>query len=279
MKKILIILASIIIIALGLYYLGFFDSSSTICHDGTCPVFLERLEDKDLQNSNSDIRPELDPSKEKMDKEIPEEVTENIAPKLDGEEKNVLLEIPFTSQAPTGNWKDPRQQDACEEASVLMVMKWIKGEKLNPEEAEVKILAISEWEDREYKSFHDTSARDTMERLIKGYFNYTKAEVKENVTLDMIKAELFKGNAVIATVDGQRLKNPYYTAPGPERHMLVIIGYDADKKEFITNDPGTRRGEKYRYGENHFFSSMRDYPTGDHEPIIEIEKNIIVLEK
>src|SRR4030042_674403 len=180
---------------------------------------------------------------------------------------DINLPIPFASQAPTGNWKDPRQQDSCEEASVLMVIKWIKGERLSKEEAEIKLIAISEWEKREYGNFHDTSAKDTLERIIIGYFKYENAHLKNNASLENIKEELAAGNAVIAPMDGQKLNNPYYTAPGPERHMLVIRGYDADKKEFITNDPGTRRGEGYRYNEDHFFSSIRDYPTGYHEPI------------
>ncbi|MFH0854699.1 MAG: C39 family peptidase [bacterium] len=194
-----------------------------------------------------------------------------------GENNSILLTIPFTSQAPTADWKDPRQQDSCEEASSLMVIKWIKGEKLTPQEAEIKLAAISEWEKKEYKNFRDTSSKDTMERIIKRYFKYDNAELKQNINLEILKKELLNGNAIIAPMDGQKLKNPYYTAPGPERHMLVIRGYDADKKEFITNDPGTRRGEEYRYNEYHFFSAIRDYPTGYHEPIEKIEKNIIVV--
>jgi len=29
--------------------------------------------------------------------------------------------------------------------------------------------------------------------------------------------------------------------------MIVIRGFDPATKEFITNDPGTKRGEFYRY--------------------------------
>ncbi|MFH0856775.1 MAG: C39 family peptidase [bacterium] len=191
---------------------------------------------------------------------------------------NILLDIPFTTQAPSADWKDPRQQDSCEEASALMAIKWIKGEKLTPAEAEVKLLAISEWEKREYNNFHDTSAKDTMERIIKKYFKYDNVFVKKNITLDDIKEEICAG-AIIVPVDGQKLKNPYYTAPGPERHMIIIRGYDKKTEEFITNDPGTRRGENYRYGAQHFYDSIRDYPTGDHMPIKEIKKAMIVIKK
>ena len=49
------------------------------------------------------------------------------------------------------------------------------------------------------------------------------------------------------------------------------------KKEFITNDPGTRKGELYRYNETVLYSAIRDYPTGYHETINKIEKNMIVV--
>lgn len=191
--------------------------------------------------------------------------------------KNVLLDIPFTSQAPFGNWEDQRQQDACEEASSLMVMYWLSGNILTRENAEIEILAITDYEEKKYDNFHDTSAMDTMEKIIKKYFNYDSVELRENISLEDIKQELFKGNAIIIPMNGQKLKNPYYTAPGPERHMLVARGYDVNKKEFITNDPGTKRGEKYRYSENLFYNAIRDYPTGDHVPITEVKKNMIVI--
>lgn len=193
--------------------------------------------------------------------------------------KNVLLNIPFTSQAPSANWKDPRQQDSCEEASALMAIKWARGESLSSKQAEKELLAISEWELAKYDNFHDTSAKDTMERIIKSYFSHDKVELLENATLEEIKNEIFQGNALIAPMDGQKLKNPHYTGDGPERHMLIIRGYNIHTKEFITNDPGTRYGEKYLYPETHFYDSIRDYSTGDHSPIKEIKKNIIVVKK
>ena len=78
-------------------------------------------------------------------------------------------------------------------------------------------------------------------------------------------------------MNGQKLGNPFFTAPGPERHMLVVIGYDPEKLEFITNDPGTRQGEAYRYPVNVLWLAIRDYPTGDHEPITEVVKKMIVI--
>ncbi|MDP3899938.1 MAG: C39 family peptidase [bacterium] len=189
------------------------------------------------------------------------------------------LDIPFAAQAPFGEWSDPRQQDGCEESSVLMAIYWALGKSLTPAEAKEKIIAISDWEEKNYGNFHDTSAADTYERIVKGYFNYDQAELKNNITLDDIFHELAKGNALVIPFNGQLLHNPYFTPPGPERHMLVIRGYDGDTHEFIVNDPGTRHGENFRYDINTFFNAIQDYPTGHHLPIEKVDKHMIVIKK
>jgi SanA protein len=193
------------------------------------------------------------------------------------EEKNVLLVVPFTSQAPLGNWSDSRKQDGCEEAAAIMAMAWVVEEKLTPEIADERINKISAFEEKAYGNFYDTNADDTAERIFKGYFKYDNVQVKHDINKEDIKKELFKGNLVIVPTNGQKLGNPYYTPPGPITHNLVIIGYDILKKEFITNDPGTRRGEKYRYNEDVLEGALFDYPTGYHEEVKEIKTAMIVV--
>ncbi len=194
--------------------------------------------------------------------------------------KTILLDVPFAAQAPFGDWKDERQQDGCEEASAIMAMLWAKGQKATTKDYVLsKIIDISDYEEKNYDTFHDTGAKETLERIINDYFKYDKAEVKYDITLDILKAELAKGNLIIVPANGRELKNPNYTAPGPERHMLVVKGYDPKTREFITNDPGTRKGENYRYNEELFFNAIRDYLCGYHVPITETHKNIIVVKK
>ena len=87
------------------------------------------------------------------------------------------------------------------------------------------------------------------------------------------------GNIVIVPANGRVIGNPYFNPPGPARHMVVIRGYDPVTKEFITNDPGTERGENYRYPEAVLYNGIRDYPTGYHKPIVEDKKVMIVVGK
>src|SRR4030042_5130713 len=150
--------------------------------------------------------------------------------------KNILFAVPFTSQAPFGEWKEPAQHDGCEEASALMVVKWARGEPLTREGAKSEIIAASNYENNQIGEFRDTSIEDTAEIIIKGYFQYSGVEVKNIVSPADIVRELENGNLVIVPANGRALGNPNYTAPGPEKHMLVIRGYDYAQKEFITND-------------------------------------------
>ena len=189
----------------------------------------------------------------------------------------VLLDVPFLAQAPFGQWSDPIYQNACEEASLLMADLWIRGVKLiSKEEATAELKKFADFEIEKYNNFYDHSAADTAQ-IMQDYFDYYNVEVKEDIVAEDIINQLLNGNLVIVPVNGRKLGNPYYTPPGPLEHMLVIIGYDFNTGEFITNDAGTRHGEKYRYKENILENALQDYPTGYKEPILEIKKVMIVV--
>ena len=187
--------------------------------------------------------------------------------------------MPFVSQAPFGDWKDPRQQDGCEEAAALIAISWARNEKLTPALALEQIIMMTSYQTDNFGQFTDTSAQDTEDRLIRGYFKHASSEViTVNTTQDLINP-LSLGKLIIVPTNGRLLKNPNFTAGGPERHNLVIRGYDSIKKEFITNDPGTRKGENYRYTEEVLFNAIRDYPTGNHMPIYENTKTAILFSR
>jgi hypothetical protein len=187
--------------------------------------------------------------------------------------------VPFVSQAPFGDWKDPRQQDGCEESAVLLAVMWAKNQTLTKEEALNYILAIATYEKDTYGSFTDTSTKDTENRIVRGYFHYDQSQIVNLHSISDIIAPLTAGKLVIVPTNGQLLHNPNFTNAGPERHNLVIRGYDSSTHEFITNDPGTRKGENYRYPEDVLFNAIRDYPTGQHLQIIGNSKTAIIVWK
>jgi hypothetical protein len=79
--------------------------------------------------------------------------------------KIIKMTVPFTAQAPFGEWSDLRQQNACEEVTAIMALRWVNGKSLTALEAKAEIIAISDWEQEKYGFYQDTSARDTMDRI------------------------------------------------------------------------------------------------------------------
>lgn len=229
-----------------------------------------------LQDKTIIQAPEHSDASRLIDISLPAITKQNSSQKLIAIEKNTLLDVPFTVQAPSAQWDNIVFQNACEEASIVMAMSWVDGRPLSKERANREIAKISSFEQENYGHFHDRSAFDTTQ-LIKDYFDYQNVEFRADIAAGDIKAELAKGNLIIVPLNGQKLNNPFFVPPGPLEHMLVVIGYDAKTKEFITNDPGTKRGESMRYPENVLELALQDYPTGFHEPITEINKVMIVV--
>ncbi len=189
--------------------------------------------------------------------------------------------VPFTPQAPTANWDDPRQQDGCEEASALMAMAWVRGENSLPTAAaEAEILKISDYIQEKYGESRDLYVADVVTRIFYDYFDYNDVCLLYKVTPEKLEEYLKAGHLILAPANGQALANPYFTPPGPENHMLVLKDYDASTSEFITNDPGTKRGANYRYDRDLLFNAIRAYPTGFHLPHPAVdEKTVIVIKK
>ncbi len=199
-------------------------------------------------------------------------VVENISREMD-----VLLDIPFAAQAPFGEWNDIRQSEGCEEAAILMAVRWAKGQSLTLEEAKEEIIRIYEYQIANFWTAHDTSAQDTLDWIVSGYFNYPNVKLVENITIQDIKNELYSGNAVVVPVNGKLLPNPYFSGIGPLQHTILIKGYDSKTKEFITNDPGTRFGENFRYHSSVLDMALHDYESGDKTYLPEQQKTMLVV--
>ena len=72
-----------------------------------------------------------------------------------------------------------------------------------------------------------------------------------------LKKELAAGHPIITGMAGKLLPNPYFSNGGPNYHMLVVKGYDATG--FLTNEPGTYRGNGYHYDYGIFFTALHDW--------------------
>jgi hypothetical protein len=194
-------------------------------------------------------------------------------PEVTQQPTKALLNAPFTSQAPTGVW-DELHNAACEEASLIMADAYLKGTKLDSATAEKQIQEMVDWQIKNFGSHHDLTLAET-NQLAQAYFNDQNFWLEKNITVDAIKTALNNGHVVILPMAGRLLKNPYFRSPGPYYHMLLVIGYDGNK--FITNDPGTKRGEHYVYSADVLFNALHDWP-GEGNDIATGAKNMLVVE-
>ncbi len=192
----------------------------------------------------------------------------------------ILFDVPFISQAPTFQWSDDKFQSSCEEASVLMALMWAQAITISKRsEAQAqKILDIVQFEKDTYGSYYDTSPQDTA-RFARAYSGYEGFGVQKVVRWRDILRALEYGYIVIIPVDGRVLKNPNFKGLGPQEHALLVRGYDYNTEEFITNDPGTRKGEGYRYNRKTLFAAFRDYKTGHKEKGRPSTKTMILVWK
>ncbi len=184
--------------------------------------------------------------------------------------------VPFVPQSPLGEPGNWVLQNACEEASLLMAYGWIQGKEFSREEARSEILRLAEFENERLGFHEDTSIADTA-LIMEEYFGYHGARVRDGISAADILEELANGRIAILAVNGQILKNPNYLPPGPIQHMIVAIGYDFLRDEFIVHDPGTHAGENYRYSLATVQDALQDYPSGYHEPLEEGKRVMIVV--
>lgn len=185
---------------------------------------------------------------------------------------SVSLDVPFSPQAPFADWDDPRQQEGCEEMSLIMVHHFLQGSELTLETALEELHAMSAWQtDRGWPLDIDL---DDLAINAREYYGY-EAEILENPTVENLQQALADGHPVIVPAAGRELGNPYFSGEGPWYHMLVLTGYTRWGK-FITNDPGTRRGEGYKYKETVIHDAMHDW-TGIKEEISTGAKRVLVV--
>lgn len=167
------------------------------------------------------------------------------------------LSVPFTSQAPSGVW-DALHEDACEEASLLMVKRYKEGVAAPTAEAaeqELGDLVQSESSFGYGLSITLEQLRILAEKKYAPILSGGKVRAIESPS--DIKQAVASGHPVIVGAAGKILQNPNFKGGGPNYHMLVIIGYTPT--EFITNDPGTRNGKGYRYSYGVLMDAIHDW--------------------
>ena len=188
----------------------------------------------------------------------------------------VQNDAPFIVQAPFGIW-DELHDEACEEAVVIIANGFLDNIKeISKEKADEEILKLVDWQIEKYGRHKDLNIEEIQELALEFYGD--NFEISENVNEESFKKILAEGDIIIIPAAGRELGNPYFTPPGPLYHALVVIGYDETTKEFITNDPGTKRGEEFRYPYKTILQSIHDFP-GKKEKILEGKPRVLIVKK
>lgn len=173
----------------------------------------------------------------------------------------VNLPVPYTSQAPFGDWREP-WKNACEETSITMIDYFYGGKHpgrtIEKHKARASIARAVQIKNNAYGKSLDENAKK-IASLINNFFPY-EAFVVENPTISQLKHEIDVGHPVIMVTYGKRLKNPYFVNGGSWYHVFVISGYDDKTKDFIVQEPGLlTKGLDYRYSYETIANAMHDY--------------------
>jgi len=156
----------------------------------------------------------------------------------------VLLQVPFTTQAPLNNWA--QHQESCEAATLTMLTSYWQHNAavvIDPHAADASINQIDRW-----KSQPDLNVT-MMGELAEAHFGYTYRLVPNDPKV--IAEQLSAGRPLIAEVRTHALGNPRY--PGYSTHyeqngysvphFILVIGYDGTG--VWLNDPGISWGRGY----------------------------------
>ncbi len=162
--------------------------------------------------------------------------------------------FPFQTQAPLGNW-DTLHEEACEEATLILLEYWQTGANLSAQIMEDQIQAMVAWEGNHGYPQDLTSAQ--LVSVANDYYKMSNLTVSYDVSIENIKQEIAQNHPVIVPAAGQLLGNPYYTAPGPVYHMLLIIGFN--QNNFIVQDVGTRHGDHYQFNATILYNAIHDW--------------------
>jgi hypothetical protein len=269
------------------------EERATVSDEGSRPRAIEDLES--LRNTNIPGQPVprwvLSDAKEgegeARDVDVIEPAESIRGPGSDGQPSDIsssfnihrsaFIPVPFVSQAPFRVWDLP-YKEFCEEASVLTVHYWKQGQKPPvADQIDRDLKDIQAWETANLRTWDDTTAEETA-RVLREKFGHANTRVVRNVTIENITSELDAGRPVIVPAAGRELSSPYYKPPGPLYHMLVIIGYDDAKREFITNDVGTNtKGAGFRFAYDDLHGAMGDWDAVAGAPNT-LQKTMIVVE-
>lgn len=173
------------------------------------------------------------------------------------------IDVPFTSQAPAGNWSEP-WQNACEETSIYMVSSFYAQDEIKRAAAIARIKEILAAKNKEINVSKDESL-ETIAKLINILGLPWTTQLIENPSIDDLKKELTQNHPIIVPVYAPTLADKHYWQGGPDYHVMVMTGYDDATGEFIVNDPAVQNGKGFRFKYDLFMSAIHDLDAKNYQ--------------
>jgi hypothetical protein len=165
------------------------------------------------------------------------------------------LKMEFHSQAPLLEW-DTFHEEMCEEASILLVLNYFQNQSMTNQTFETALKHMQEEEIQTVGEWKSTTVEE-LQRFIESAYPSFSVKIISTITADQIEQYIAQNIPVLLPMSGQTIGNPFYKAPGPVYHVLVIKGYTKDY--FITHDVGTKRGKDYFYDKNIILNNIHDW--------------------
>lgn len=157
---------------------------------------------------------------------------------------HMLLQVPFTTQAPLNNWA--QHQESCEAANLTMLYYYWTNQSavvIDPHAADNLINQIDGWKPQ--PDLNDTMLGELAQQRLGYTYRILPNDPKD------IAEQLSAGRPLLAEVRTHGLGNPHY--PGYATHyeqtgwsvphFVTIIGYDSSG--VWLNDPGISAGRGY----------------------------------
>lgn len=172
---------------------------------------------------------------------------------------SVFIKVPYTPQAPTGNW-DAAHEEYCEAAASLMVGRYYQnakyaGDRIPASDAEQAMGQIVAYERQSWPGTLDLSL-DRVAQVTQHFYDLDGTIGPASLTA--VKRALAAGQPVLIPLmthggpGGTRI-SPHYGSVSVY-HVLVITGYDSQK--VYTNDAGFIQGQNWAYSWDVLQSAM-----------------------
>jgi hypothetical protein len=186
----------------------------------------------------------------------------------------VILQVPFTPQAPTDNWA--RNED-CEETSITMANAFLNNITVNTlpaSDAQNGINQLKNWENINI-GYNMNTGTEATTKMAQGAFKI-KVKAISNFKENDLKQALANNHPILLPINARKLNNPKYLDNGPLYHMIVIRGYN--DQGFIVNDPGTNEGNGNIYNFDTLKNAAADWDQ-KNQTMDETRKIALILSK